>query len=116
MDMDLGLFEGLKEDNDYLTVRLLEKINCFHRIPQLRRRLAKITFQEPELHPPACATKDLNYLVSGLAAIGGCDVGEILQPGLVRELGEYLKTCENFGISIRDFLSGSTRKWGELQS
>jgi hypothetical protein len=116
MDTVLRLFDGMKEDNHYLTVRLLEKINCFHRIPQLRRRLAKITFQESESHLSACATKDLNYLISGLAAISGCDVGEILQPGLIRELGGYLRTCESFGVSIRDFLSGTTRKWGELQS
>jgi hypothetical protein len=116
MDSVLPVFEGLREDNHYLTIRLLEKINCFHRIPQLRRTLTRIALQGLESDFPAYATKDLNYLVSGLAAISGCNVCEILQPDLIRELSAYLRLCRSFGVSIRDFLSGSTRKWSELQS
>jgi hypothetical protein len=115
MDTVLHLFEGLKEDNHYLTIRLLEKINCFHRIPQLRRTLTRIALQGSESDFLGYATKDLNYLVSGLAAISGCNVREILRPDLIRELSAYLRTCQSFGVSIRDFLSGSTRKWSELQ-
>jgi len=115
MDAVFQLFEELKEDNHHLTVRLLEKINCFHRIPQLRRTLTKITLRESQSHFTARTTKDLKYLVSGLAAISGCNVREILQPDLMCDLGEYLSSCQSFGVSVRDFLSGSTREWRELQ-
>ena len=109
------LLDQLTEDNHALTIRLLVKINSIHKTPRLRQKLAKISVSQFELHLPRSGMKDLRYLLSGLTAVGGLEIGPDVPVAFVRAVSEYLRTCESYGVSIGEFLSGSAKNWDKIR-
>ncbi len=109
------LLDQLTEDNHALTIRFLVKINSMHKTPRLRRKVVKISASQFESHLPRSGMKDLRYLLSGLMAVGGVEIGPDLPMAFVRAMCEYLRTCESYGVSIGEFLSGSAKNWDKIR-
>ena len=107
--------DQLAEDNHDLTVRLLVKIHSIHKIPRLRQKLVKISLSQFESHFPHSGMRDLRYLLSGLMAVGGIEIGRDPPATFVLVVCEYLRTCESYGASIVEFLSGSAKKWDKIR-
>jgi hypothetical protein len=105
----------LQQDDATLTGQLFDKISVFHSVPRLRQKLVKIAFADFESHVSAAHERDLVYLVSALAEMLGLSLDPALYPGLPRELGEYLRHCDCYGLTIHHFLSRSVKPWEEIR-
>src|SRR5947199_10633321 len=97
------LLDQLTEDNYALTIRFLVKINSIHKTPRLRRKVLKISASQFESHLPRSGMRDLSYLLTGLMALGGAEIGPDLPVAFVRAMCDYLRTCESYGVSIGEF-------------
>jgi hypothetical protein len=105
----------LRQDDAALTSQLFDQISVFHSVPRLRQKLVKVGFADFESHVPAAHEKDLVYLVSALAEMLGLSLDPVQYPGLPRELGEYLRHCDSYGLTIHHFLSRSAKPWEEIR-
>ena len=102
-------------DNTALTHQLFEKISCFHSVPRLRQKLVKVAFTDFDSQVPVSHEKDLVYLISGLSELLHLALDPKKYPNLPRDLGEYLRHCESYGLAVRDFLSGSVKAWEDIR-
>lgn len=107
--------QDFEADSTGMTFRLFEKISSFHSVPRLRQKLVKISFKDFESHVPAALEKDLVYLISGLNALLGLSLDPAEYPNLPRELGEYLRHCDSYGLTIQHFFSRSLKMWEEIR-
>jgi hypothetical protein len=103
------------KDDVALTLQLFEKISWFHSVPRLRQRLAKINFADFESQIPVTHERDLVYLISGLSNLLNLSLNPVKYPNLPRELGEYLRHCDCYGLTIHHFLSHSAKVWEEIR-
>lgn len=103
------------QDNTSLTFQLFEQISSFHSVPRLRQRLARVHFANFESHVPLALEKDLIYLISGLNAQLDLSLDPSRYPNLPLELGEYLRHCDNYGLTIHHFLTRSAKSWEDIR-
>jgi hypothetical protein len=107
--------DQLADNSHVLTLRLWEAIHTCYHTPKLRRRLAEIPVSKFQAQLPGCSHQDLTYLLAGLMAVSGFEIQPFPAASLVQELGEYLKAGQKFGISISQFLKGSSTRWDEIR-
>ncbi len=110
-----GQPEPNRQDNGALTLQLFERISSFHSVPRLRQRLARVRFSDFEAHVPLALERDLAYLISGLNAQFNLSLDPQQYPNLPLELGEYLRHCDNYGLTIHHFLSRSAKLWDDMR-
>ena len=107
--------DQLAENSHVLTLRLLQAIDCCHRTPRLRKRLAEIPLARFQVHLPGVKSKDLTYLLAGLMAVSGFEIQPSPPASLIHQMGEYLRAAEKLGISISQFLEGSLTAWDQIR-
>jgi hypothetical protein len=115
MDNESSQGQSRLKDDAASTYRLFEKISWFHSVPRLRQRLVKVNFADYLSHVPIAMERDLVYLISGLNDQLGLSLDPIQHPNLSRELGEYLRLCDSYGLTIYHFLSHAAKSWQEIR-
>ena len=108
-------FERTPRSSARLTLQLFERISAYHSVPRLRHQLLKINFSQFQSQVPPNLEKDLVYLISGLTNLLGFDLDPINYPYLAKEVGEYLRLCDNYGLSIHHFLLHTAKYWNEIR-